>query len=372
MAQNTGTGLEEIIFRALSKIIDPDLNKDIVALGFVKDLVLKKHLIGGTDVSFTIELTTPACPVKDEFKRSAQQVVHAIEGVRNVDVKMTAAVQKHSGSRPVIPGVRNVIAVGSGKGGVGKSTVAVNLAFALKETGSRVGLLDADIHGPSLGMMLGLSGMPEVKNSRILPMEAFGIPVMTFAFFAPVGDAVIWRGAMTSKAVSQMLFEVDWAQSVVNTENQELDYLIIDMPPGTGDIPLTLIHSVDVAGAVVVSTPQDVALLDASKGISMYEKMKVPMLGLVENMRGFVCPHCGQSTFIFGQGGAQAHAEKRAVPFLGAIPLDPLLVQRGDSGTPVMISDPKGPVSQAFRNVAARVAQQLSIAQFRSRETSGA
>lgn len=360
--------LRDQILVALSQIQDPDLNKDIVSLGFIKDLEIKRGLLG-SEVRFKIELTTPACPIKEEFKRSAVTALKDIPGISNVEVTMTSRVLPQKGNKG-IPGVRNIVAVGSGKGGVGKSTVAVNLALALRTAGARVGFLDADIYGPSAALMLNLKEAPHVKNSRILPVEAYGIPVMTFAFFAPVGEAVIWRGAMIGKAVEQMLFEVDWLGSASNTAREDLDYLIVDLPPGTGDVHLSLIHSVDLAGAVIVSTPQDVALLDAVRGLAMFEKMKVPVIGIVENMSGFVCAHCHETTDIFGAGGAETRAKERGVPFLGKVPLDPELVRRGDRGHPIVAEQPQHAISQAFLHIAKNVAHQLSLIHLRkSHET---
>jgi len=347
----SGASLEAQILDVLSQIRDPDLGQDIVALGFVKDLLLKKHLTG-TDVSLTLELTTPACPIKDQFERQARQLIEGLAGVRRVEVRLSSRVRGVGGEKS-LPGVKNILAVGSGKGGVGKSTVAVNLAYALLASGAKVGLLDADIMGPSLGVMLGLQGMPQVKDSRMQPVMAFGMPVMSFAFFAPVGEAVVYRGPQVGKAVEQFLKEVVWP---------DLDYLVIDLPPGTGDVPLALFHTVTVSGAVVVSTPQDVALADALKGVAMFQKMKIPVLGLVENMSGFVCPHCGRSTDIFGQGGTEKRALERGVPFLGRVPLDPLVVQRGDSGVPLVVEHPDHVVSKALRKVAEQVAHRVSLA----------
>jgi ATP-binding protein involved in chromosome partitioning len=362
MATGPEIQLRDQILKALSLIQDPDLSKDIVSAGFVKEIIIKKYLLSAHDVSITLELTTPACPVKDWFKNEAKRLVGEIPTVRSVHVELKAKVKKDSKlSGLAMAGVKNLIAVGAGKGGVGKSTVAVNLAFTLKQLGAQVGLLDADIHGPSLAHMLNVSGMPEVKNSRIQPKLAYGVPVMSFAYFAPVGDAVIWRGSMTSKALEQMLFDVDWT---AHTPNQsELDYLVVDLPPGTGDIPLTLMHKVAVSGAVVVSTPQELAWIDSSKAIAMYEKLKVPVLGLIENMSGFICPTCQTVTDIFGSGGAKAKAEKRGTPFLGHLPLDPRLMAQGDKGNPIVNADPTHPLSQAFLHCTQNLIRQLSIQQ---------
>jgi ATP-binding protein involved in chromosome partitioning len=344
---------------ALSQIIDPDLGKDIVTLGFVKNLIVKKHLLGKRDVSVEIELTTPACPVKDQFKKDAERHISALENVGRVDVKMTAQV-KDPRAVSGIPGVRNIIAVGSGKGGVGKSTLAVNLAYALKRQGARVALLDADIYGPSLVQMLGLGGSPKVKNGKILPVEAFGIPVMSFAFFAPVGEAVIWRGPQIGKAVQQMMKDVDWLETPSNPERRDIDYLIIDLPPGTGDVHLSIAHTAPITGAVLVSTPQDISLIDTLRGLYMFERLKIPVLGLVENMSGFACPKCGTVTDIFGSGGAEKKALEKGLLFLGRIPLHPLIVTRGDRGVPLVEAEPEHFITKTFLDISSRTAQELS------------
>jgi ATP-binding protein involved in chromosome partitioning len=352
--------LKEAVLGALSQIRDPDLHQDIVTLGFVKDLEIRPGLLG-SEISLTLELTTPACPIKESFQKDAIQRLSAIPGVSKAEVRMSSRVQTPKGGKKV-PGVRNLLAVGSGKGGVGKSSVAVNVAGALKSLGSRVGLLDADIYGPSLAMMMGVSATPKVRDGKILPVTAHGVPLMTFAFFAPVGEAVIWRGSMIGKAVEQMLFDVDWLGDDSNPQREEIDYLVIDLPPGTGDVHLTLSHTVDLNGALIVSTPQDVAMLDAARGIAMFEKLKVPVLGIVENMSGFVCPHCHEKTEVFGEGVVEARARERDWPFLGHIPLDTEIARRGDRGAPVSFADPSSPLAQAFRTVAQQVAHRLSVA----------
>ena len=359
MGAASETELKGLILKSLAQIQDPDLHKDIVSLGFIKDLEITSGLLG-SDVKFKIELTTPACPLKEEFKKQAIELVRSIPGVSKVEVLMGSRVARQKAAKR-IAGIRNIVAVGSGKGGVGKSTVSVNLALALQKEGARVGVLDADIYGPSAAMMLDIQVSPQVKNNRILPPQAYGLSVMSFAFFAPIGEAVIWRGAMIGKAVEQMLFEVDWTHSPSQAEPQELDYLIVDLPPGTGDVQLSLIHAVDLAGAVLVSTPQDVALLDATRGLAMFEKMKVPVLGLVENMSGFICPHCHHETDIFGHGTVQSKALERGLPFLGSVPLDPLLVKGSDHGKPIVATQPHHPAAQAFSRIARNVAHQISV-----------
>jgi ATP-binding protein involved in chromosome partitioning len=343
MSDSSLQNLKELILQSLSQIHDPDLNKDIVSLGFVKNLLLKETLLG-VDVSVDIELTTPACPVKDQFRQQAEENLKSISGLRNIKVSMTSRTVGLKSAKG-IPGVSNILVVGSGKGGVGKSTVSVNLALGLKHLGAKVGLLDADIYGPSLAMMMGIQSNPEVKNGKIIPIQSHNIPVMSFAFFAPIGEAVIWRGATVAKAVEQMCFEVDWGP---------LDYLIVDLPPGTGDVPLTLTHAVDIAGAVLVSSPQQVALLDALRGLSFFEKMKIPLLGIVENMSGG----------IFGQGHVRQKAEQRGLPFLGTIPLSAEIPPSGDQGLPLLVEHPDHPVSQVFLKMASQIASRVSQIHF--------
>ncbi len=350
--------LEQRVLATLSQIQDPDLNKDIVSVGFVKDLILKEKALGGVDISLTLELTTPACPVKDFFKSEAERLLRALPGVASVLVKLTAQVRNQGGLGKQIPGVRNIIAVGAGKGGVGKSTVAASLALALKQLGSKVGLLDADIYGPSMGLIMNLSGMPEVKNGRIQPKISAGIPVMTFAYFAPVGDAVIWRGAMSGKAVEQMLFDVDWG---------DLDYLIVDLPPGTGDIPISLIHSVGLVGSLVVSTPHKISTLDTEKAIALFQKMNVPVLGVVENMSGSVCPHCKKSISTEPQlNFVEKICEEKRVPFLGKIPTDSRIAQGIDQGKPTLLDASLKEINEVYLGLAQKVAQQVSIVQHRA------
>ncbi len=258
-------------------------------------------------------------------------------------------------ARKHLPGIKKIIAVGSGKGGVGKSTISASLCLALQHLGARTALLDADIYGPSQALIMGLRAMPEVKQNKIIPVESHGVPIMSMSFFAPVGDAVIWRGPMVAKAVSQMLFDVDWLGSKSNLERRDIDYLIVDLPPGTGDVHLTIIQSLDLSGGIVVSTPQDLALIDAAKGIAMFQKFKVPILGLVENMSSFLCPHCSKETPIFGQGGVAREAEKNMIPVLAKIPLDLKQREQGDRGIPLILSEPKNPSSLAFIEMAKKI-----------------
>jgi len=340
---------EQQVLKALSSIIDPDFKKDIVSLGFVKDVSIE-----GGRVGFTIELTTPACPVKEEFRRQASDAVEALDGVSSVQVNMTSHVKSnaHPGSK-ALPGIRNIIAVASGKGGVGKSTTAVNLAVALAQTGARVGLLDADIYGPSIPRMMGLEGRkPGLDGKTIVPLSNFGVTTISIGFMAPSEQAVVWRGPMVAGALTQLLNDVAWG---------ELDYLVIDMPPGTGDAQLTLSQTVPVSGSVIVTTPQDIALADARKGIAMFRKVNIPVLGIVENMSVFVCPHCGGESHVFAQGGAARLAGENDTRVLAEIPLDIRIRENSDNGTPIVAAFPDSPQAAAYRDLAGEVARQISI-----------
>jgi len=344
----------EQVLDALRGVRDPDLHRDIVDLGFVKDL-----RVDGGNVAFTIELTTPACPVKELMERQARDLVRALPGVQSVDVRMTAQVRgQSSGNVPELAGIKNLIAVASGKGGVGKSTVAVNLALALQQEGARVGLLDADIYGPSIPIMMGARGKaPTMHENRINPIDVHGLKLMSIGFLAGEEAPVIWRGPMVHKMVSQFLAAVAWG---------ELDYLVIDLPPGTGDAQLTLTQSAPLSGAVIVTTPQDVALEDVHRGVRMFEQVKVPILGVVENMSYFVCSHCGEREEIFAHGGGKRAAEKYGAPFLGEIPIVPAIRAAGDNGLPIVAADPKSPAAEAFRAVARACAAQLSMRAFQA------
>ncbi|MBV9279842.1 MAG: Mrp/NBP35 family ATP-binding protein, partial [Chloroflexi bacterium] len=332
-----GAVTKEAVMGALRQIIDPDLHRDIVSLGMIKDLQIDPR-DGGSHVSFTFELTTPACPVRDQFKSRAEQVVTAIPGVSGVDVTMSANVRQNtpSSARPQIelPNVRNVIAVGSGKGGVGKSTVAANLAVALAGAGARVGLLDADVYGPSVPSLMGVRENVRAEDGQLIPNVAHGVKMMSLGFLMQGDRPVIWRGPMVGQAVKQMLGDVRWG---------ELDYLLVDLPPGTGDAPLTLIQSLPLAGVVIVTTPQDVALGIATKALLMFRSLHVPVLGIVENMSYFQCPQCGHQSHIFSHGGGRAASEAMKVPFLGEVPLEEAIRISGDEGMPVPARDPGSP-----------------------------
>src|SRR5688572_23631005 len=341
---------EEIVLNSLKQIIDPDLRKDIVTLGFIKDLRVE-----GGDVSFRIVLTTPACPVKEQMEAQANEIVGGLEGVTSVNVTMDAEVPQGRGiaNNIAIPGVKNIIAVSSGKGGVGKSTVAVNLAVALAQNGAKVGLMDADVYGPNVPMMLGAGGaQPEVVGNKLIPTVAHGIKMISMALLVPPDKPMILRGPMLHGVVRQFLSDVDWG---------ELDYLIVDMPPGTGDVQLSLAQLVPVQGAVLVTTPQEVSLADVRRALKMFETVNVPVLGVVENMSYFVAPDTGARYNIFGEGGGRRLAEEYGVPFLGEVPLGMGVREGGDSGVPVVVGDPDSAQAAAFRGVAEEVARQVSI-----------
>ena len=345
---------EQAVLDALRAIRDPDLHKDIVTLGFVKDLAID----GGT-VTFTIELTTPACPVKDQMREQAHAAVSGLAGVSDVQVKMTASVRtaRPGDARAPVPGVKNVVAVGAGKGGVGKTTVAVNLAIALSRTGSRVGLIDGDVYGPNVPIMLGVRNAQLMadEQQKIIPLERHGIQVVSMGFLAGDDSAVIWRGPMLHGVIRQFFQEVRWGQ---------LDYLVIDMPPGTGDVALSLSQTVPVAGAIVVTTPQQVSLADSRRAVRMYEKLNIPVLGMIENMSYFVCPNCRHESDIFGRGGGEETAAEMAIPFLGRIPIYEPIRIGSDIGEPIVISEPDSPAAQAFVHVAEQTAAQVSIASY--------
>jgi ATP-binding protein involved in chromosome partitioning len=348
---------EKSILDALRTVKDPDLHKDIVTLNFIKDLTIE-----GGKVSFTIELTTPACPVKDQMQQWARDAVLKVEGVREVDIKMTASVSRGSGAagKQTIEGVKNIIAVGSGKGGVGKSTVTVNLAVALAQTGASVGLLDADIYGPNVPLMMGITGRPHAVEDRIQTLSNYGVRVMSMGFLTSDDTPLIWRGPMLHNVIQQFLRQVDWGQ---------LDYLLIDLPPGTGDVQLSLTQTVPLMGAIIVSTPQDVALQDARKAILMFKQVRVEVLGIVENMSYFQCPKCNERTHIFSHGGGADTAAKFGVPFLGEVPLNISVREGGDAGKPVVAGDIGSPAAKAFTEIAEKVAVQVSIANLSGNNT---
>jgi ATP-binding protein involved in chromosome partitioning len=340
---------KEQVLSALRAVQDPDLHKDIVSLGFVKDVQVK-----GGEVDFTIELTTPACPVKDEMKAQAERLVAGLPGVVAARARMTANVSTRGGmGRQQVPGIRNIVAVGAGKGGVGKSTTSVNLAVALASKGARVGLLDGDVYGPNIPQMLGIDQTPEVSaDKRILPPEVQGIKVISMGMLVPRDQPIIWRGPMLHGAVQQFMRDVAWG---------ELDYLVVDLPPGTGDVALSMAQSVPMAGAVLVTTPQGVSVSDVRKAVGMFRQLSIPVLGVIENMSYFVCGHCQERTDIFGNGGGRRMAEEMEIPFLGEVPIDTRVRQGGDEGKPIVSLAPEAPAAIAFQEIAGKVAAQISI-----------
>jgi len=344
---------EAAVLDALRAVKDPDLHKDIVALGFVKDL-----RIDGGAVAFAIELTTPACPVKDLMRDQAHAAVSALPGVAAVDIRMTASVRSVARpelGRAPVEGVKNIIAVGAGKGGVGKTTVAVNLAVALARSGSKVALLDGDMYGPNVPIMLGLHTQLLTDGEKIVPAERYDVKVVSMGFLTPDDAPVIWRGPMLHGAIQQFFRDVRWGP---------IDYLIVDMPPGTGDVALSLSQSVPVAGAVLVTTPQTVSLADTRRAVQMYRKLNIPAIGLIENMSYFVCPGCGRESDIFGKGGGEKMATEMSVPFLGSIPLHAPVRSGGDAGIPIVLGEPESAPALALVAAAERVAQQVSIASY--------
>jgi ATP-binding protein involved in chromosome partitioning len=341
------------VLDALRPIIDPDFQKSIVDLGFIKDLQ-----IDGPNVSFAIELTTPACPVKAEFERAARERVEALEGVESVAVTMTSNTRQAtraagSDQQVVLPGVKNVIAVASGKGGVGKSTTAINLALTLKSEGAAVGILDADVYGPSLSLLTGVQGRPDTTPDRkIMPLYGHGLKLMSMAFFLTDDSPVIWRGPMVHGLVKQFLTDVKWG---------ELDYLIVDMPPGTGDAALTLTQMAPLSGAVIVTTANDLSLIDARKGLQMFDKVGVPILGIIENMSYFTPSDLpDRKYYIFGQGGGERVAKELGVEFLGEVPIDPRIAEDGDAGKPIVESQPDSPSARALREIAGKIVRKVA------------
>lgn len=342
----------ESVRDALSNVIEPDLGQDLITLNMVFDIEVR-----GKDVSFTVNLTTPACPLKAEIERACINAVkHLVDMDAHVTVNMTANVQKTrvdgQGDQSLVSEVANIIAIASGKGGVGKSTIAVNLAIALAQAGAKVGLVDTDIYGPSIPMMFGVNERPDISVRRkIVPLEKYGVKILSMGFMVDPDQAVIWRGPMVSSAVRQFLSDAEWG---------DLDYLLLDLPPGTGDIQLTIVQNVPLTGAVVVSTPQDVALEDARKGVAMFKKVNVPILGIVENMAWFMDP-AGNKHHIFGKDGARKLAASLEIPFLGEVPLEQSIREGGDEGLPVVLRNPESAGAKAFVEISEKTAQSISI-----------
>jgi ATP-binding protein involved in chromosome partitioning len=360
LAPGNGSPFEESVKLAVATIRDPEIGRPMVELGMIKDLSFD-----GQAVKIAVELTTPACPLRGQIEQDVRDTIMAVPGVERVDVSLSARVRAaNTAGRPGLAGVKNTIAIASGKGGVGKSTVTANLAVALARDGAKVGLLDADVCGPSMPLMLDLQGrQPRVRSvpapvpgekatQKLIPLEAHGIKVMSIGFLVDPEKPVIWRGPMASQLINQFLNDVEW---------EDLDYLLIDMPPGTGDIHLTLTQRLPLSGAIVVTTPQDVALADAVKGLQMFKEVQVPILGLIENMSYFVCPNCGEATAIFGEGGGEWASERYGVPLLGQIPLARSIREAGDAGQPIVVADPESPQAMAFHAAAQAAAGRLSM-----------
>ena len=350
-------GIDDVLNK-LTTVIDPDLKKDIVSMGMIKDLELKSG-----NLKFTLELTTPACPFNDEIEQDVRNAIKELDEIKNFDMNVTAKVMegRDLAADEAMSTVKNIIAVASGKGGVGKSTVSLNLALALSKTGAKVGLLDADIYGPSIPLMLGMTKTPmQVEDNKLQPPESNGVKVVSFGFFAEQEhQAAIYRGPVISGIVKQFLIDTNWS---------DLDYLIVDLPPGTGDIPLTLAQTIPITGILVVTTPQQVASSVAVKAIGMFDKLNVPMLGVVENMSYFECSKCNEKHHIFGNGGAERISEKHNIPFLGAIPLNSGIMEGSDLGKPIMLTQPDSPSAEAFTSTAKNIAAQCSIVAAKLRE----
>ena len=341
---------EQAVRERLRTVQDPELQRDLVTLGMVKDIA-----VDGGNVSVHIELTTPACPLRAQITHDVEQAVRQIEGVEHVEVKCSARVRSGRSVSAHLPGVKNVIAIGAGKGGVGKSTTAVFLAYGLHRSGASVGLMDADVYGPSIPMMTGTEGVqPLMRDNIFVPVDARGVKIMSVGLLIDRDDPVVWRGPMAHALVQQFLGQVDWG---------ELDYLIVDLPPGTGDVPLSLAQTIPLTGLVVVCTPQDIALLDARRAIAMYRKLGILCLGIVENMSYYLCPKCGHRDELFDHGGAKTASRELGVPFLGEIPLNTNVRVFGDVGQPERIlTDTDDNVSRAINRVVANIAAQVSIA----------
>jgi ATP-binding protein involved in chromosome partitioning len=333
------------VLNALSNVLDPEIRKDLVTLNMIKDVEVE-----GSKVSFTIELTTPACPLKAQIQNDAEKAVLAIDGVESVDIKMGARVPKDEKIKDL--SIKNIIAIGSGKGGVGKSTIAVNLAVALAKLGAKVGLMDADIYGPNVPMMMGVQGLPPTpQNMKIQPAMAYGVKVMSIGFMVTPGQPLIWRGPMLHSAIKQFLMDVDWG---------DLDYLIVDLPPGTGDVQLSLVQTVPLSGGVVVTMPQQVSFDDAARAVSMFKKMDVPVLGVIENM-SFLEMADGTKRRIFGEGGGQQLAQMAGAPLLSNIPIDENIRIGGDQGDPVVIAQPDSPGAKSMEALAQSIAARMSM-----------
>mgnify|MGYP005817341513 CR=1 FL=1 len=337
---------EEQIMAALSHVMEPELHRDLVSLHMIRDLK-----IDGGAVSFTIMLTTPACPLRSKIEADARKAVLAIPGVKTVNLKLDSNVPGDGRDRQLQLGAKNLVAIASGKGGVGKTTIAVNVAVALAQSGAKVGLLDADIYGPNVPTMMGVHELPAMRDNKMVPAESYGVKMISIGFMVKPGQPLIWRGPMLHSAIRQFLGDVDWG---------DLDYLIIDLPPGTGDAQLSLAQSVPLSGGVIVTLPQQISLEDASRGLSMFRQLNVPVLGVVENMSYLELPD-GTKLEVFGRGGGQQLAEAGQVPFLGQIPMETAVREGGDAGEPIVVSSPNTPAAKALCGLAQQIAARISV-----------
>jgi ATP-binding protein involved in chromosome partitioning len=340
---------EAAVFDALRHVQEPELGRDIVTLEMVKDIAIE-----GSRVAFTMQLTTPACPLKDEIETNAKNALLAL-GATDVAIDWKAMVRRAApaAATQLLPDVKNIVAVASGKGGVGKTTVAVNLAVALAAEGAKVGLLDADITGPNIPLMLGVEGRPSASpDNKILPLERYGVKIISIQFFVAEGQPIVWRGPLVGGAIQQFLRDVAWG---------DLDYLVVDLPPGTSDAQLTLAQAVPLSGALLVTTPQDVALLDVEKALAMFKRLSVPVLGVVENMSSFICPHCGEATEIFGRGGGEKFAREHGLEYFGGVPIDVKVRQGGDAGVPAVAQREQGAAAVVLTLLARTLAARMSV-----------
>ena len=337
---------EEIILKQLRTVMDPELNRDLVNLGMIKDIQ-----IDGGNVKFTIELTTPACPLRNRIETDAHKAVASLPGVNNVEIKMSARVQQNQQIKEKIElNIKNIIAVSSGKGGVGKTTVAVNLAIALAQSGASVGIMDADIYGPNVPTMMGIKTMPAPRDNKLIPAVAHNVKIISIGFLVKDGQPLIWRGPLLNSTIKQFLTDVEWGN---------LDYLVVDLPPGTGDVHLSLSQLIPITCGIIVTMPQKISLDDASRGVEMFKKLEIPIAGVIENMGAMQLPD-GTILNVFGEGGGEAMANAYGLPFLARIPLNPDIRINSDAGTPIVISQPKSTVAGIFSSIACEVASFIS------------
>jgi ATP-binding protein involved in chromosome partitioning len=333
---------------ALRTVIEPDLHRDLISLGMVRDIAVR-----GRNVSFTVQLSAPPCALQPRLDAECRAALSAVDGVGKIDISFTTDIARDERiERQIGAPVRNVVAIASGKGGVGKSTMSTNLAIALAQEGARVGLMDADVYGPNIPQMMGAGPLPPPRNQRMITTESHGVRLMSMGFLVQPDQPVIWRGPMLHSALRQFLTDVEWG---------ELDYLLIDLPPGTGDVQMTLAQSVPITGSVLVTTPQSVALSDVRKGAMAFRTLEVPILGLVENMSYFIAPDTGRRYDIFGHGGGERYAREIGIPFLGRVPLDPRIVEGGDAGQPIVVAQPSSEAAQSIRRIACDIAAHLSV-----------